>query len=33
MQYLKLPDYSTKEILAGRMHQAMTEGAGAFHMS
>jgi E3 ubiquitin-protein ligase TRIP12 len=32
-QYLKLPDYSSKEVLSARIHQAMTEGAGAFHMS
>ncbi|KAK4687050.1 E3 ubiquitin-protein ligase TRIP12, partial [Tremellales sp. Uapishka_1] len=32
-QYLKMPDYSTKEILAAQIKRAMTEGGGSFHLS
>ena len=31
--YLKLPSYSTAEILAAKLGTAMTEGQGAFHLS
>ncbi|WVF68897.1 hypothetical protein IAT40_003670 [Kwoniella sp. CBS 6097] len=32
-QYLKLPDYSTKEILAAQISRAMLDGGGSFHLS
>ncbi|KAH3682184.1 hypothetical protein WICPIJ_006847 [Wickerhamomyces pijperi] len=31
--YLKLPDYSSIEVLQQRLSQAFNEGAGAFHLS
>ena len=31
--YVKLPDYSTKEILRKRLLTAIEEGQGAFHLS
>eukprot|EP01134_Creolimax_fragrantissima_P002053 CFRG2053T1 len=31
--YLKLPDYSTLEVMADRLVTAMNEGTGSFHMS
>lgn len=33
VNYLKLPDYSTPEILSERLGVAMREGQGAFHLS
>ena len=33
VNYLKLPDYSTSEILGERLGIAMREGQGAFHLS
>jgi E3 ubiquitin-protein ligase TRIP12 len=33
VNYLKLPDYSTAEILRERLDVAMREGQGAFHLS
>nr|XP_031864296.1 uncharacterized protein CI109_000209 [Kwoniella shandongensis]KAA5531368.1 hypothetical protein CI109_000209 [Kwoniella shandongensis] len=32
-QYLKMPDYSTKEILAAQIQRAMRDGGGSFHLS
>nr|XP_018262246.1 E3 ubiquitin-protein ligase TRIP12 [Kwoniella dejecticola CBS 10117]OBR84404.1 E3 ubiquitin-protein ligase TRIP12 [Kwoniella dejecticola CBS 10117] len=32
-QYLKMPDYSTKEILAAQIERAMKDGGGSFHLS
>ncbi|WVR06423.1 hypothetical protein IAU60_003454 [Kwoniella sp. DSM 27419] len=32
-QYLKLPDYSTKEVLAAQIQRAMLDGGGSFHLS
>ncbi|OON13739.1 HECT-domain protein [Opisthorchis viverrini] len=31
--YLKLPDYSSKEMLASKLHYAIREGQNAFHLS
>lgn len=31
--YLKLPDYSTKELLANKLRYAIREGQNAFHLS
>jgi E3 ubiquitin-protein ligase TRIP12 len=31
--YLKLPDYSDIEVMRRRLHQAIKEGQGAFHLS
>lgn len=31
--YLKLPNYTTIEILKSKLHQAMSEGQSAFHLS
>lgn len=33
VNYLKLPDYSTLEILRERLNTAVKEGQGAFHLS
>ncbi|KAI5290025.1 Ubiquitin fusion degradation protein 4 [Ascosphaera aggregata] len=33
VNYLKLPDYSSIEVLAERLNVAMSEGQGAFHLS
>ncbi|KAI5302162.1 Ubiquitin-protein ligase [Ascosphaera pollenicola] len=33
VNYLKLPDYSSIEVLAARLNVAMSEGQGAFHLS
>jgi E3 ubiquitin-protein ligase TRIP12 len=33
MNYLKLPDYSTKEIMKEKLHQAAVEGQHSFHLS
>ena len=33
VNYLKLPDYSTMEILRTRLLTAIKEGQGAFHLS
>ena len=32
-QYLKLPDYSSKEVLASQLKRAMLDGGGSFHLS
>nr|XP_019045516.1 E3 ubiquitin-protein ligase TRIP12 [Kwoniella bestiolae CBS 10118]OCF24446.1 E3 ubiquitin-protein ligase TRIP12 [Kwoniella bestiolae CBS 10118] len=32
-QYLKMPDYSTKEVLAAQIERAMKDGGGSFHLS
>ena len=31
--YLKLPDYSSKEVMVQKLKLAMTEGQGSFHLS
>ena len=31
--YLKLPDYTTEDILLAKLRVAMTEGQGSFHLS
>lgn len=31
--FLKLPEYSTREVMRSRLHKAVTEGAGAFNLS
>jgi len=31
--YLKLPDYSSEEVLLAKLRTAMTEGQGSFHLS
>ncbi|KAI8054217.1 hypothetical protein BDF22DRAFT_742143 [Syncephalis plumigaleata] len=33
VNYLKLPDYSSKELMKKRLFQAIKEGQGSFHMS
>ncbi|RKP22255.1 hypothetical protein SYNPS1DRAFT_20292, partial [Syncephalis pseudoplumigaleata] len=33
VNYLKLPDYSSKELMRQRLQQAIQEGQGSFHMS
>jgi E3 ubiquitin-protein ligase TRIP12 len=33
VNYLKMPDYSTVDILREKLAYSMTEGAGAFHLS
>ena len=33
VNYLKLPDYSGREVMAERMRVAMLEGVGSFHLS
>jgi E3 ubiquitin-protein ligase TRIP12 len=33
VNYLKLPDYSTVEIMRNKLNTAMKEGQGAFHLS
>lgn len=33
VNYLKLPDYSDLKVMKGRMHTAIKEGQGAFHLS
>ncbi|KKK17448.1 ubiquitin-protein [Aspergillus rambellii] len=33
VNYLKLPDYSTLDVLRGRLDVAIKEGQGAFHLS
>lgn len=32
-QYLKLPDYSSKEVLAAQLWRAIRDGSGSFHLS
>ncbi|TXT15889.1 hypothetical protein VHUM_00392 [Vanrija humicola] len=32
-QYLKLPDYSSKEVLSAQLGRAMHDGGGSFHLS
>lgn len=32
-QYLKLPDYSSKEVLSAQLSRAMHDGGGSFHLS
>ncbi|ORY25651.1 hypothetical protein BCR39DRAFT_543634 [Naematelia encephala] len=32
-QYLKMPDYSTKEVLAAQLKRAIQDGGGSFHLS
>lgn len=32
-QYLKLPDYSSKEVLATQLWRAIRDGSGSFHLS
>ena len=32
-QYLKMPDYSSKEVLAAQLQRAMRDGGGSFHLS
>lgn len=33
VNYLKLPAYSSKEVLAAKLRIAMKEGGGSFHLS
>ncbi|KWU42404.1 hypothetical protein RHOSPDRAFT_21293 [Rhodotorula sp. JG-1b] len=33
VNYVKLPDYSSREIVRDRLHLAVREGAGGFHLS
>lgn len=33
VNYLKMPDYSTLEVLQQRLDMAIKEGQGAFHLS
>lgn len=33
VNYLKLPEYSTKEVMKERLRVAMHEGVGSFHLS
>ncbi|KAK6538929.1 Ubiquitin-protein ligase, variant 2 [Orbilia ellipsospora] len=33
VNYLKLPDYTSAEVLKQRLHTAVHEGSGAFHLS
>jgi len=33
VNYLKMPDYSTVEILKEKLNVAIHEGQGAFHLS
>jgi E3 ubiquitin-protein ligase TRIP12 len=33
VNYLKLPDYSSKATMAERLRVAMQEGVGSFHLS
>ncbi len=33
VNYLKLPDYSTLEVMRQKMNMAIREGQGAFHLS
>ena len=33
VNYLKLPDYSSKEVMQKKMQIAMKEGVGSFHLS
>jgi hypothetical protein len=33
VNYLKLPDYSSKEVMREKLHTAMKEGIGSFHLS
>jgi len=33
VNYLKLPDYSTIEVMKAKMDVAIKEGQGAFHLS
>lgn len=33
VNYLKLPDYSSAEVLQKQLYKAMKEGQGAFHLS
>lgn len=32
-QYLKMPDYSSKEVLAAQFERAMRDGRGSFLLS
>jgi hypothetical protein len=33
VNYLKLPPYSSREVLAAKLHAAMSQGQAAFHLS
>lgn len=33
VNYLKMPDYSSLEMLKEKLHTAIREGQGAFHLS
>ena len=33
VNYLKLPDYSSKEVMKQKLRIAMVEGTGSFHLS
>jgi E3 ubiquitin-protein ligase TRIP12 len=33
LQYLKMPDYTTKEVLAAQLDRAIKDGGGSFHLS
>lgn len=33
VNYLKLPDYSSVEVMRGKLSVAIREGQGAFHLS
>lgn len=33
VNYLKLPEYSSKEVMLEKLHVAMKEGVGSFHLS
>lgn len=33
VNYLKLPEYSTKEVMREKLRVAMKEGVGSFHLS
>lgn len=32
-QYLKLPDYSSVDVLRTQLNRAMLDGSGSFHLS
>lgn len=33
VNYLKLPEYSSKEVMAAKLQTAINEGVGSFHLS
>jgi E3 ubiquitin-protein ligase TRIP12 len=33
VNYLKLPEYSTKEVMRAKLQVSMKEGVGSFHLS